>query len=432
MASLEFSLTERCVVNPVLYMRARQLSESESYWEPSPGFGYKVRQFIESEVLTRVTAFAIVDATVHFSTACYKGAYLLFGRSCKVRLSWNKSDVYDHFKSAAFFFGLALVGSVLGAIGPGIFKHFKMSPSTPSENSDNINDVLPGNVRALVKEVQPGREKELFSHLRGFWLESQLSTKRWFVSAFSRNTEYCRRVRAALAKLVYRPIDSYTSKDKTVPWLCEGELTNLIQSSGQDKTRNFAKAFFFHATSEKALESILKSGKVEVRHEKLFRGAFVSTQPELGFGPCVLAFSRKIERLSALQHGFSIDGAYWAGFSRAIPVDKNTLAYVILDNCNEDKRQMLEAQCQAWAGRKIDVVLKGDAERKLNIIERFGMGIPSEWPDEGRGTGNRIHRVMQQVDSISRESQAKQVQYSAAAANYNVRGNTGVPMLAYG
>lgn len=183
-----------------------------------------------------------------------------------------------------------------------------------------------------------------------------------------------------------------------------------------ERTNTFSKGFFFHATSEKALESILKGKKVEVRHEKAYRGAFVSTQPELGFGRCVLAFKRNIERLSSLEHGFTINqNTYWAGFSRDIPVDGNTLAYIILNSRSEEERQTLETQCEQWTGRKINVILVEDAQPKLNEVESLGMGIPREWPEEGEQPGQKILHAMKLSIAVPQRVTVQQRQRVAVA-----------------
>lgn len=58
----------------------------------------------------------------------------------------------------------------------------------------------------------------------------------------------------------------------------------------------------------------------------MYRGAFVSTKPELDFGDYILAFNRNIERRSGLIHGFLASAdTYWAGFKENIPVNKKTV-----------------------------------------------------------------------------------------------------------
>ena len=123
MPNAAFSLTERVIINPVLYMRAELLDDPEF----SPGIGKKVWHFIEAEIFARVTAiftsvFAAADAFVHFLTGCYKGTYLLLEKCCNIQAPWNKSEVYAHFQGAAFFTSIALTGSVVGTIWPGVFK----------------------------------------------------------------------------------------------------------------------------------------------------------------------------------------------------------------------------------------------------------------------------------------------------------------------
>lgn len=391
MPSVAFSLTEHVIIDPVLHKRAALLNDPES----PPRIGNRIWHFVEAEIIARVSAvfisvFAAADACTHLSTGLYKGGYLLLGKCCKIRPAlWNKSEVYEHFQRAAFFAGITLVGSVVGAIWPGIFKYFLQSPSSLYDG--DINNELPGAIRDLTLAVQTMQEQDSLHLLETFWRDSNLSSKHWFVQGFNQGREKFDTVRKALSDIVYRPIvdksqDPYFKQK--VKWMNEREVECV-----RDKT--FDKGFFFHATSEKALESILKARKLEVRHEKAYRGAFVSTRPELSFGPCVLAFKRNIERLSSLGHGFTLNQkTYWAGFSRDIPVSESTLAYIILNSQSVVERQALEQHCEEWTGRKVNVILIDDVQDKLKRVRSLGMGIPMEWPEEGEQAGQKILKAM--------------------------------------
>ena len=136
---------------------------------------------------------------------------------------------------------------------------------------------------------------------------------------------------------------------------------------------------------------------MEVRHERAFKGAFVSTTPELHFGRCILAFKRTIERLSPLEHGFAISSkSYWAGFSRDIPVAESTLAYIILNSRSEEERVELEARCKEWTGRQIEVISFDNFRHKPQQVQDLHMGIPHEWsaPSPRTSVGVMIHKTL--------------------------------------
>jgi hypothetical protein len=297
----------------------------------------------------------------------YKGSSLLLSSS-----RYSPLEVHAHFRQAAWFFVLSIAGSITGSIWPGVFKYCRYAPVAPS---DDFLDA-PGQVRQLAEVVEREQETAPLGRLKQFWSESSLEEKHWFVQVFNRDgSESFKTVRTGLAATVYQPIQNL--RNRHVQW-------RSTQEVGQ-------RPFFYHATSERSLESILKSRKVEVRHEKTFRGAFVSTQPETGFGRCILAFNRNVERLSALEHGFQMGThTYWAGFSHGIPVTESTLAYIILEGENFIERQELEARCQQWTGRRIQVVSLRDAATRLRFVEQLDMGIPAEWPAGDNETGQKI------------------------------------------
>lgn len=386
-----FSLTESLLFYPILQMRADLLNDPKS----PHGIGEKMWHFIEAEIGARVTAlftslFAAADAFVHLSTGYYKGTCLLLEKCSPIQTSWNKAEVDDHFRRAAFFSGIALVGSVAGVIWPGVFKYVKQAPSDSFDDGDTISGTLPKKIHELVKAVQNGKETAPFQQLKTCWRSSDLTNKRWFVQAF--NQIPFKGVRKELTDTVYRPI----TRGRQIRWLNNEEAS--AGGSFWSQTNNVSKGVFFHATSEKALESILKARKVEVRHEKAYRGAFVSTRPELNFGPCVLAFKRNIERLSELHHGFKAnENTYWAGFSQDIPVNDRTLAYIILDSRSESQREQLQNQCCTWAGRTIRVVLINE------VGDPDQVAIPKEWPEEGEQAAQKIFYAMQVAIAVPQQ-----------------------------
>lgn len=407
MPTISFSLTEKAVIDPILTLRAPLPplvppleSDQTASWTAT------VWQGIQSELVARVVAvftsvFAAADALIHLATGMYKGICLLAGAN------YNKSIVYGHFRQAAWFAVLTVAGSIAGVIWPGVFKHCRYSPPSPS---DSFPDAPPS-VQELATAVQKG-DQQSCDQLKQFWRKSSLEDKHWFVQVFNDGIESFKTVRTKLADTVYQPVQHLGNRQ--VKWLSAEEVDQRIHVCGQASVCN--RSFFYHATSERALKSILKSEKVEVRHEQAFRGAFVSSQPETGFGRCILAFKRNIERLSPLEHGFPTDqNRYWAGFSRDIPVTDSTLAYIMLDGGTWVECRDLEAQCQQWTGRSIKVVSLKDAEAHLASIQTLDMGIPSEWPSED-GMGQQILNTLRARASVAVQIAAPRVAVASQVA----------------
>ena len=390
MSLISFSLTEKCIINPVLALRTLTSRESENTRE----WTTKVRQIAESEIIARViivftSLFATFDSLAHLSMGAYKSI-------CK----YNPSEISTHFQQAKLFAKLATIGTIQGIIQPESLEQYRFSHQ-PQSLSEPMVDFAsphspvvqlidaPASIRQLAEDVQNGKETGTFDRLKAFWKSSSLQDKHWFVQVFNQEgASSFKTVRTNLADMVYKGIQPL--KDRQVNWLSSNEIDQrLIRSWERANLHNHS--FYYHATSERALESILKSKKVEVRHEKAFKGAFVSTKPETGFGRCILAFKRNIERLSKLEHGFQAgENTYWAGFSQEIPVTDNTLAYVILEGGDQQKCQELEQRCQQWTDRPIKVISLEEAKTHLQSIEQLEMGIPSEWKSDNEKTGTMI------------------------------------------
>jgi hypothetical protein len=420
MPAISFSLMEKAVIDPILTLRA-PLPPIEP--DQTASWTATVWQGIQSELVARVVAvftsvFAAADALIHLSTGMYKGICLLAGAS------YHKSAVYRHFRQAAWFTMLTVMGSVAGVIWPGVLKHCRYSPPP---HSDNFPDAPPS-VQELAVAVQRGDQQAPFDQLKRLWRQSSLEDKHWFVQVFNHDgTDSFRAVRTELADTVYQPIQHL--RDRQVKWLSAEEVDQRTTNVWR-QTSVCNRSFFYHATSERTLESILKSKKVEVRHEKAFRGAFVSNQPETGFGRCILAFKRNIERLSSLEHGFQTGyNRYWAGFSRDIPVTDSTLAYIMLDGGTVKECRDMEARCQQWTGRQIEVVSLRGAEEYLASVQRLDMGIPSEWPSEGDGRmGQMILNTLRARAAIAAQIAAPRV--AVATQQYAPRQRVGQSMMA--
>jgi hypothetical protein len=393
MANISFSLTQRCIVNPILYMRADLNSDTP------PSIGKKIYHSIEKEAFARIngvftSVFAAMDAFIHFSTGCYKGTRLLLG----IKSTYNKTEVARHFRRAVFYSVIALVGSIAATIWPSIVKSFKQSPIQPFKQNVNVNKQIPTEISHITDQsdafLQCGRINTAHLHVR--WSSFDLSAKHWFVITCNQEgSELFSTIRKVMATVVYRPIAGARTQEE-VRWLNDEEMEENFKCSHE---RDFG--YYYHATSEEALRSILRSKKVEVRHEKAFRGAFVSTEPELAFGKCVLVFNRTIERLSRLEHGFTLnETTYWAGFSEDIPVSDTTISCIAINSQDEKERRNFETQCSQWAGRDISVVLINEIRSELKQIQQRHVGIPAEWPDEGQAVGMNIIGAMQRALAI--------------------------------
>ena len=437
MIGVSFSSTEKWILATVADLKTPLPLESSDY---PLRLKTEVWNALRSEVLSRAVSiftsvFAAADAITHLSVAGYKGGYLTLKNVFHLPdPTWDSAEVYSHFQRAASFAGLAFYGSTVGLIWPSALLHSRL-PSDPPEppSSDSRprppsgptgqstppisyldNPHAPEALKLLAQKVRSGQECAPFPQLKQFWDRSRLLDKHWFVQIFgSDGSNHFAPVRISLADTVYRPI-ARSFQTRHIQWLSEKEVDQKIHRVW-DRQNPFNRAAFFHATSEKALESILKSRKVEVRHEKLFRGAFVSTRPELGFGNCVLAFKRNIERLSTLGHGFTMgQTTYWAGFSEGIPVDDTTLAYIILEKGTDSECKELQDRCKQWTGRSIDVISLKDVADRLDSVNRLDMGIPIEWPEEGEHVGQGILKTLRVAVAVK----VAQPQYVHAYAGH--------------
>lgn len=414
--AVSFSSTERIVINPILTLRAPlpplQPELRANLWA---SLRATLWQGVQSEVVARVVAvftsvFAATDALIHVTTGIGKGTCLLAKSiCCQPWARYSSSTVYGHFRQAIWFSKLAAVGSIAGVIWPGIFTYCRYTPPSPSDFPD-----APGSIKKLAEAVRKGQETFPFDQLKQIWRSSSLEDKHWIVQVFDHDgSARFKNVRAELANTVYQ---SRSHTNRRIEWLCPQEVDQRISRAWQKAS---FYSFFYHATSEVALKSILKSKKVEVRHEKAFRGAFVSTKPETGFGRCILAFKKNIERLSPLEHGFQLGNTtYWAGFSRDIPVSESTLSHIILDQGSDHECRALENRCEQWTGRSIAVLSLQEAEEHLSSVENLNMGIPAEWP--GGHDDSSDNRAGQQIVNTLRARAVINAQQVALPARVSI------------
>ncbi len=115
------------------------------------------------------------------------------------------------------------------------------------------------------------------------------------------------------------------------------ENSNHISSLEDLKRTSKAKSFFkdqldlddnmifiprwHHVTSEENLGKILNSGEIQVRHERAYRGAWISSTREPRFGSHSIVLSHKVAKLDPHAFiGYKYDDRRWRGIQRAIPL----------------------------------------------------------------------------------------------------------------
>lgn len=194
-------------------------------------------------------------------------------------------------------------------------------------------------------------------------------------------------MRKVFAPLVYQKLPL----QKQLQWLSSTEIQAALQknfSNATDKSncRLFGTGYYYHSTNLEGLKGILKKGRLEVRAQT-FRGAFVSTSPFVFGHPYVFVFKKVIEHFSTLFHGFFASDQnkdYWAGFSHPIPVNEQTLAYILFQKSQTEKSENeLEFLCEKWSKRKINIMndyeFNSIWKPKIDALE---LGIPSHWTDQ--------------------------------------------------
>lgn len=114
---VSFSLMETMSQGPILALRTPLCSvEPHKKW--------LVWDAIKAGVVARVAAvfisvFAAVDASVHLLTGVYKESSLLFRNICHLTpSSYSEEEIHSHFKRAAWFSLITVIGSVVGGIHP--------------------------------------------------------------------------------------------------------------------------------------------------------------------------------------------------------------------------------------------------------------------------------------------------------------------------
>lgn len=378
---MSFSLTQKFLIDPVLRLEA-PLPPLQPGEVRGRFADYQIPSKIAARVLgIFISVLAASDCLLHLTTGVYQGSKLLAGRVLPLSLRVSSENVKAHFLETVKFAKLTVVGSLIGLVAPQLLKGYRYCPSfytgidAPQYLLDSVNN--PYNVPIAEKIME---KWDSFSLEEKASLVRELESSGLIVSD-EQNLP-------ALTQTVYQPI-SRNAKN------CNWTKLQVWPNPENHRETFMQDAFYFHATSEKGLISILKSKKIEVRHEKAFKGAFVSTKPDHVFGKCILVLSKNIERLSPLEHGFrNGHDTYWAGFSHDIPVTKDSLAWVFFDGSQEDCEQ-LKKQCRTLTGRSISVIPFFENHPNVQAVQNLNLGIPKEWPSEDGATANMILDTLQ-------------------------------------
>lgn len=165
----------------------------------------------------------------------------------------------------------------------------------------------------------------------------------------------------------------------------------------REKTRDTtpcSEGFYYHATPLRNLEPILRSGQIKAAQSAKF-GAFVATYPIEFFGSCFFALRKGVEASSPLSSKFS--NCY--GFSRSIPLNRETLAYIFIDQIplfsiqelppNVTKEMALSQLCASlqikakeWAQRDITILPGFAVRERIKLKESLEKPIPIHWGKE--------------------------------------------------
>ena len=173
---------------------------------------------------------------------------------------------------------------------------------------------------------------------------------------------------------------------------------------------------WYHATHIYGINGILTSGEIQVRHEKAFKGAWVSTARESQFGSYALSLSNKITDLDPnVFIGFQYEDRRWRGIQKAIPMkkDENTL-HLTLVGVPSQLNKMAEKTDKL---RLIKILKnKGFANPKaisvtqLDFIQREVMSVlgtpnlPDPWWGNGLSYSEHQVKLHSRIQSIPIDS----------------------------
>lgn len=115
---------------------------------------------------------------------------------------------------------------------------------------------------------------------------------------------------------------------------------------------------WYHATSQRNITGILSGGKIEVRHEKAFSGAWVASQREQEFGEYVISLGQRVENIDPrAKIGYEYFDKRWRGLQKAIPLTEQNLLIGVPNRVDK------EAQ-------------KSDKIHTVRLLKREGLPVP--------------------------------------------------------
>jgi len=427
-AAISFSLTQPIIVDTIRTLSYNPPLSIRDCDECCDDLLYA----IQSELLTRVTAvfistFALADSFIHLMSGIYKASLIALAHfGCLNPPEYTLDEVSLHFQKAAFFTTLAIVGPFVGFVWPNAFRYYWFAPERA------------GQFQQLILQVEAGQPDAAWPQLRRWFDQSSMAEKLQFFYIFDQDKpkEY-QVIRRLFSEAFYKPVPGQREHHG---WLTPAEISArmelqndpLVQQAQTELARlaseseivsesssdeevatyeqlradgfeipkkssaldiqarieqifdqavRFNLGFYFHGTrTEVSFQAILQS-VVEVRHQGAFRGAFVSNQPEGGYGPYYFAFKKNIEFLSDplinMSHG---GGVVWSGFSDNIPVTEETLAYVAVQGQSQEQCNILAKRCKEWTGRDVAVIPLETIQPRLDKMKAAGpRNIPRGW-----------------------------------------------------
>ena len=329
MISPDFSLTRTIVIDNTRALSQNHLS------------------FVYTEIAARVLAatasiFTAIDCAIHTVDTLY-------------RWLWQ-GDQNASFDKALFFAKMTPIASLAGIINPKSVSHFEAplhyQPSMLPADTAEIVDVF------FPKDSSPPTAEQIDAAIT--FIQSCSMQEKVDIMFAARHAIFP--VPEGVLQALYTPSNKHSND---FPW------------TAGDQTENSC-SHYYHTTTEEAFVSILKTGRVNVEHQKEYRGAFVSANTmDENFGNISIEFKPVIERLSPLANGFFYRNTYWAGFSRPIPVVKETVRAIIVNGSNKDLARVT-GHTLNHLGSKIPVF---HTSANCSHFPTTGP-IPKEWEDE--------------------------------------------------
>lgn len=210
------------------------------------------------------------------------------------------------------------------------------------------------------------------------WADSSLTTRGEIVRYFGDSPTY-QVLRAAVASTVYRDISPLTPPI----WLSQSELNHACSNVAGHK-RICLEGFYFHATTLELLESSIRQGRIEPRDDELYSGVTLSTIPLTKAGDdVIIALRRSVEWSSEVSRGlvrYDQSFNYVGVFTRSIPLNKGTLAYIIVADEALMNPTLLERRLRGQTGFEVSVFTKAVVMPVIIEMAQLGLGVPAEWP----------------------------------------------------